>query len=97
MNKLKHNSDLQKIRKSKRDKADAEQRYLDKKIRKLNKEIAKKAIVEGSFYDVSKDIVKDEFLNNWFEFLSFALSGPWGLSSDEEVLELLLLLLLSLG
>lgn len=31
--------------------------------------------VEGSFYDVSKDIVKDEFLNNWFEFLSFALSG----------------------
>lgn len=31
--------------------------------------------VEGSFYDVSKGIVKDEFLNNWFEFLSFALSG----------------------
>ena len=31
--------------------------------------------VEGSFYDVSKGIVKDEFLTNWFEFLSFALSG----------------------
>lgn len=31
--------------------------------------------VEGSFYDVSKGIVKDDFLVNWFEFLSFALSG----------------------
>ena len=41
MNKLKHNSDLQKIRKSKKDKAHQEERYLDKKIKKLNKEIAK--------------------------------------------------------
>ena len=31
--------------------------------------------VEGSFYNVSKGIVKDKFLVNWFEFLSFALSG----------------------
>ena len=31
--------------------------------------------VEGSFKDVSKDIIKDSFLINWFEFLSFALSG----------------------
>ena len=31
--------------------------------------------VEGSFKDVSKTVVKDKFLENWFEFLSFALSG----------------------
>ena len=31
--------------------------------------------VEGSFKDVSKHVVKDKFLENWFEFLSFALSG----------------------
>ena len=31
--------------------------------------------LEGSFYDVSKHFIKDEFLTNWFEFLSFALSG----------------------
>lgn len=41
MNKLKHNSDLQKIRKAKKDKVDQEQKYLDRKIKKLNKEIAK--------------------------------------------------------
>ena len=31
--------------------------------------------VEGSFKAISKDIIKDKFLENWFEFLSFALSG----------------------
>ena len=31
--------------------------------------------VEGNFKDVIKDIVKDKFLLNWFDFLSFALSG----------------------
>ena len=31
--------------------------------------------VEGSFKAVSGDIVKDPFLENWLEFLSFALSG----------------------
>ena len=31
--------------------------------------------VEGSFKDFSREIVKDKFLENWFEFLSFALSG----------------------
>ena len=31
--------------------------------------------VEGPFKDISKNIVKDKFLENWFEFLSFALSG----------------------
>ena len=31
--------------------------------------------VEGNFKDVIKGIVKDKFLCNWFEFLSFALSG----------------------
>ena len=31
--------------------------------------------VEGSFADVCKDVVKDKFLLNWFNFLSFALSG----------------------
>jgi phytoene dehydrogenase-like protein len=31
--------------------------------------------VEGSFKAISQDIVKDKFLENWFEFLSFALSG----------------------
>ena len=30
---------------------------------------------EGDFYSISKNIVKDKFLENWFEFLSFALSG----------------------
>ena len=41
MNRLKHNSDLQKIRKSKKEKVNQEEKYLDKKIKKLNKEIAK--------------------------------------------------------
>ena len=31
--------------------------------------------VEGSFKAISGKIVKDKFLENWFEFLSFALSG----------------------
>ena len=31
--------------------------------------------VEGSFKAISREVVKDEFLENWFEFLSFALSG----------------------
>ena len=31
--------------------------------------------VEGSFKDVTKGIIHDKFLSNWFEFLSFALSG----------------------
>jgi phytoene dehydrogenase-like protein len=31
--------------------------------------------VEGSFKDISKHYIKDKFLENWFEFLSFALSG----------------------
>jgi len=31
--------------------------------------------VEGSFKDVSKHYVTDRFLENWLEFLSFALSG----------------------
>lgn len=31
--------------------------------------------VEGPFKAISKDIVKDKFLENWLEFLSFALSG----------------------
>jgi len=31
--------------------------------------------VQGSFYDVTKNVIKSEFLKNWFEFLSFALSG----------------------
>ena len=31
--------------------------------------------VEGNFKDIIKDIVKDKFLLNWFDFLSFALSG----------------------
>lgn len=33
------------------------------------------AQVEGPFKDISKKVVKDKFLENWFEFLSFALSG----------------------
>jgi phytoene dehydrogenase-like protein len=33
------------------------------------------AKVEGSFKAISGKIVKDKFLENWFEFLSFALSG----------------------
>lgn len=33
------------------------------------------ARVEGSFKDVSKGVITDKFLENWFEFLSFALSG----------------------
>ncbi len=33
------------------------------------------SLVEGSFKDFSKNIIKDKFLENWFEFLSFALSG----------------------
>ena len=31
--------------------------------------------VEGPFKDISKIYIKDKFLENWFEFLSFALSG----------------------
>eukprot|EP01035_Chromulina_nebulosa_P004156 gene4156-5679_t len=31
--------------------------------------------VEGSFKAISSTVVKDKFLENWFEFLSFALSG----------------------
>ena len=31
--------------------------------------------VEGNFKNVLKDTVKDKFLLNWFDFLSFALSG----------------------
>lgn len=31
--------------------------------------------VEGSFKDISKNFIKDKFLENWFEFLAFALSG----------------------
>jgi len=31
--------------------------------------------VEGSFKAISQNIVTDKFLENWFEFLSFALSG----------------------
>ena len=31
--------------------------------------------VENSFKKISKNIVKDKFLENWLEFLSFALSG----------------------
>lgn len=31
--------------------------------------------VEGSFKALSKTVVTDKFLENWFEFLSFALSG----------------------
>eukprot|EP01035_Chromulina_nebulosa_P017570 gene17570-23137_t len=31
--------------------------------------------VEGNFKEVSKNYIKDKFLDNWFEFLSFALSG----------------------
>ena len=31
--------------------------------------------VEGSFKAISGKIVKDKFLENWFEFLAFALSG----------------------
>lgn len=31
--------------------------------------------VQGPFKDITKDIVKDKFLENWLEFLSFALSG----------------------
>ena len=31
--------------------------------------------VEGSFKAVSNKVVKNKFLENWFEFLSFALSG----------------------
>ena len=31
--------------------------------------------VEGSFKDISKHFIKDKFLENWFEFLAFALSG----------------------
>jgi phytoene dehydrogenase-like protein len=31
--------------------------------------------VEGPFKSVSQKVVKDEFLENWLEFLSFALSG----------------------
>jgi phytoene dehydrogenase-like protein len=42
---------------------------------KLLKGAAVASKVEGSFLDVSKDIVNDPFLVNWFEFLSFALSG----------------------
>ena len=41
MMKLKHNSDLQKIRKSRKEKADQEEKYLDRKMKKLNKAIAK--------------------------------------------------------
>ena len=36
-------------------------------------EVASK--VEGSFKAISSTVVKDKFLENWFEFLSFALSG----------------------
>jgi len=32
-------------------------------------------LVEGPFKDISKKVVTDPFLTNWFEFLSFALSG----------------------
>lgn len=31
--------------------------------------------VEGPFKHVSEKVIKDKFLENWFEFLSFALSG----------------------
>lgn len=31
--------------------------------------------MEGSFKDASRGSIKDSFLVNWFEFLSFALSG----------------------
>ena len=31
--------------------------------------------VQGAFSDISKNVVRDSFLTNWFEFLSFALSG----------------------
>ena len=41
INRLKHNSDLQKYRKSKKDKAKEDERYLDRKIKKINREIAK--------------------------------------------------------
>ena len=44
-------------------------------IPKLLKNLLAVTKVEGSFYDISKTIVKDKFLTNWFEFLSFALSG----------------------
>jgi hypothetical protein len=42
---------------------------------KLMKGLPVVSAVEGSFYDISKKVVKDTFLENWFEFLSFALSG----------------------
>ena len=41
ISRLKHNSDLQKYRKSKKDKAEEDERYLDRKIKKINREIAK--------------------------------------------------------
>lgn len=41
ISRLKHNSDLQKYRKSKKDKAKEDERYLDRKINKINREIAK--------------------------------------------------------
>ena len=48
-------------------------------IWKLVKGLPHVASVEGSFYDISKKVVKDKFLTNWFEFLSFALSGKYKL------------------
>ena len=42
---------------------------------KLSVGLPSVAKVEGSFKAISGKIVKDKFLENWFEFLSFALSG----------------------
>ena len=44
-------------------------------IPKLLRGISAVPKVENSFKSVSEKIVKDSFLENWFEFLSFALSG----------------------
>jgi len=44
-------------------------------ISSLLKGITVASKVEGNFKDAIKDIIKDKFLINWFEFLSFALSG----------------------
>lgn len=44
-------------------------------ILKLMRGLPSVSKVEGSFKAISGKIVKDKFLENWFEFLSFALSG----------------------
>ena len=44
-------------------------------LRKLAQGAGVASKVEGSFKAISSTVVKDKFLENWFEFLSFALSG----------------------